>query len=71
MDIAQMLQQIIGEKWLTARAVIGFFPANTVQDDDVALYTTPERKEVLHTLHFLRQQNQKGSGSPIFALPIS
>ncbi len=67
-DARQMLQQIIGEKWLTARAVIGFFPANTVQDDDVALYTTPERKEVLHTLHFLRQQNQKAVGQPNFCL---
>ncbi|MBI4723497.1 MAG: dihydropteroate synthase, partial [Rhodomicrobium sp.] len=37
-DAQAMLRQIAGEKWLTANGVIGFWPANTVGDDDIALY---------------------------------
>ena len=58
-DATTMLRQIIQEKWLTARAVIGFYPANTVNDDDVELYTDESRGEVLTTFRFLRQQMQK------------
>jgi len=38
-DAEHMLKKIIAEKWFTAKAVIGFFPANTVNDDDVAIYS--------------------------------
>lgn len=41
-DAKAMLQKIVQEKWLTAKAVIGFFPANTVNDDDVAVYAYKE-----------------------------
>ena len=58
-DATTMLRQIIHEKWLRARAVIGFYPANTVNDDDVELYTDESRGEVLTTFRFLRQQMQK------------
>ncbi len=54
-DAQAMLQQLIGEKWLTAKAVIGFWPANAV-GDDIELYTDETRAEVLTTLHTLRQQ---------------
>jgi 5-methyltetrahydrofolate--homocysteine methyltransferase len=57
-----LLDRIIGEKLLTARAVYGFFRANAV-GDDVELYSDAERKQVLTRLHFLRQQARK-SGSP-------
>src|SRR5205814_734179 len=43
---------------LTARAVYGFFPANSI-GDDVELYTDESRKDVLATFHFLRQQMDK------------
>jgi 5-methyltetrahydrofolate--homocysteine methyltransferase len=59
-----MLRQIIQEKWLTARAVIGFYPASTVNDDDVELYTDASRSEVLTTFHFLRQQMHKRRQAP-------
>jgi 5-methyltetrahydrofolate--homocysteine methyltransferase len=59
-----MLQTLIDEKWLEARAVIGFFPANTVDDDDIELYTDETRTQVLTTLHHLRQQTQKPPGRP-------
>ncbi len=60
-DAKQMLDQIVAENWLAARAVIGFFPANSV-DDDIELYTDDSRNEVLETLHHLRQQNVKAPG---------
>ena len=59
-DAEAMLQRLIGEKWLTAKAVIGFFPANRAGPDDVELYADDGRKEVAATLNFLRQQMQKG-----------
>jgi 5-methyltetrahydrofolate--homocysteine methyltransferase len=66
-DAQTMLHQIISEKWLTARAVIGFFPANSV-DDDILLYRDESRAEVLETLHHLRQQNVKAPGRPNYCL---
>jgi 5-methyltetrahydrofolate--homocysteine methyltransferase len=67
-DAQSMLRRIIDEKWLTAKAVIGIFPANSVNDDDIEIYTDNKRKEVLMTLHNLRQQNQKAPGQPNFCL---
>jgi len=66
-DAKKMLDQIVSEKWLTAKAVIGFFPANSV-DDDIELYTDDSRTEVLETLHHLRQQNVKAPGRANFCL---
>ena len=63
-DAGSMLSTIIREEWLQARAVIGFFPANSVSDDDIELYTDESRREVQTTLHHLRQQNQKPPGRP-------
>ncbi len=63
-DAQTMLKQIIDGDWLQARAVIGLFPANQVNDDDIELYTDDSRREVLMTLHHLRQQNQKPPGRP-------
>ncbi|MFA6699644.1 MAG: methionine synthase [Thiomicrospira sp.] len=60
-DAKTMLQQIINEKWLTARAVIGFYPANAV-GDDIELYTDDARAQVLTRLHNLRQQAEKKPG---------
>ncbi len=62
-----MLQKITSEKWLTARAVIGFFPANS-DGDDVIVYTDDTREQSLETLHHLRQQNIKAPGRPNYCL---
>ncbi len=67
-DAQAMLNMVIEDKWLTARAVIGFFSANTVNDDDIVLYTNDERSEVLTVLHHIRQQMEKTSGKPNFCL---
>jgi 5-methyltetrahydrofolate--homocysteine methyltransferase len=61
-DAEKMLKQIIDERWLTARGVIGLWPANAV-GDDVELYTDDGRGAVLETVHFLRQQMKKTRGS--------
>ncbi|TCK18271.1 methionine synthase (B12-dependent) [Thiogranum longum] len=63
-DAKAMLDQIIDEKWLQAKAVFALFPANQVGDDDIEVYTNEDRNEVLTTLHHLRQQNQKPPGRP-------
>lgn len=61
-DARSMLRRIIDEKWLTARAVIGLFPANASTDDDLEVYANDERQEVKAVLHHLRQQQQKAAG---------
>ena len=67
-DAQRMLDQIIKEGWLTAKAVIGIFPANTVDDDDIELYTSASRTTVRTKLHHLRQQVKKAPGQPNYAL---
>ncbi|MGP4054310.1 methionine synthase [Mycobacterium sp. 4D054] len=62
-DAQEMLDTLIKEKWLTANAVIGFFPANAV-GDDIEVYTDDTRAEVLTTLHNLRQQGEHREGIP-------
>ena len=57
-DAQALLRKMIEEKAVTARAALGFFPANSV-GDDVQLYTDDSRAEVLTTFHFLRQQWDK------------
>ena len=59
-DANKLLDRIIREDLLTARGVYGFFAANAV-GDDVELYTSEERSTVLSTLHFLRQQTERGA----------
>ncbi len=60
-DAQDMLKQIVNEKWLSARAVIGFFPANAV-GEDVEVYAGEERNIRQTTFHFLRQQINKAPG---------
>ncbi|MDO8826674.1 methionine synthase [Methylophaga sp.] len=67
-DAKEMLKQIVDEKWLKARAVIGLFPANSVGDDDIEIYTDDSRQQVLMKLHSLRQQAEKPPGRPNAAL---
>jgi 5-methyltetrahydrofolate--homocysteine methyltransferase len=66
-DAQKMLDRIITEGWLKARAVIGFFPANSIEDD-IELYFDEKDEEVLTVLHNLRQQNQKAPGQPNYCL---
>ncbi|MEO6997111.1 MAG: vitamin B12 dependent-methionine synthase activation domain-containing protein, partial [Terracoccus sp.] len=62
-DAQEMLDQVVAEKWLTGKGVIGLFPANAV-GDDVELYLDEERTEPHVLLHHLRQQGQHRDGVP-------
>jgi 5-methyltetrahydrofolate--homocysteine methyltransferase len=58
-DATRMLNTLIAERWLKARAVVGFFPANSVGDDDINVYADEGRHGVQLRLHNLRQQKSK------------
>ena len=62
-DAEAMLRKIVSEKWLTAKAVVGYFEANSTQDDIIV-----KTSESSHRLHMLRQQRQKAAGKPILSL---
>ena len=63
-DGQALLDRIIAEKLLKARAVIGLFPANALPNDDIEIYADEARNEVLTEFHFLRQQREKPPGRP-------
>ncbi|MDC0230678.1 methionine synthase [Aureispira] len=67
-DAQDLLKRIINEKWLIANAVIGFFPANSVDDDDIEVYTNETRSEVAYKLCHLRQQRKKAPGQYNYSL---
>jgi 5-methyltetrahydrofolate--homocysteine methyltransferase len=58
-DARRMLRDIVRSHWLTARGVIGLFPANSVGHDDIELYVDDTRGAALARLHHLRQQKEK------------
>jgi 5-methyltetrahydrofolate--homocysteine methyltransferase len=60
-DARKMLDRIVKEKWFTARAVVGFWPANA-EGDDIAVYADEARTKKIATLHTLRQQLEKREG---------
>ncbi|WP_151883412.1 methionine synthase [Pseudomonas putida] len=65
-DAREMLDKLIDEKLISARAVFGFWPANQVADDDIEVYG--EDGQTLATLHHLRQQTIKPDGKPNWSL---
>lgn len=67
-DAQVMLEQIVAEKWITARAVLGVFPANACNDDDIELYTDDSRSNVHMTLHNLRQQMDRNKQNANYCL---
>ena len=75
-DATRMLERVVEEKWLRARAVVGFFPANAGGDDDIAVFSDETRHTVKARLHHLRQQkskpqNQAQSCLADFVAPLS
>ncbi|HTZ22082.1 MAG TPA: methionine synthase, partial [Opitutaceae bacterium] len=60
-DAQKLLARIVAEKRFTAKAVIGFWPANAV-GDDIEVYADEQRSRVLTTFHCLRQQQEKPAG---------
>jgi 5-methyltetrahydrofolate--homocysteine methyltransferase len=63
-DAQKMLHQLIKENWLIAKGILGIFPANTINDDDIELVTSSGVEKFLT----LRQQSAKTAGAPNIAL---
>ncbi|MBP6096236.1 MAG: methionine synthase [Methyloversatilis sp.] len=66
-DAKAMLQRIIDEKWLIARAVYGLWPANS-NGDDIEFYADDTRRDTAMVWHNLRQQHERPAGKPHFCL---
>ncbi|TDF65026.1 methionine synthase [Cupriavidus sp. L7L] len=58
-DGKAMLSRLIQGRWLTANGVIALLPANTVNDDDIEIYTDETRSKVALTWHNVRQQSER------------
>ncbi|MHB1146577.1 MAG: methionine synthase [Lutibacter sp.] len=67
-DAKKLLQKVVDEKSLTAKAIFGIFPANSVNDDDVEVYSDETKREVKAKFLTLRQQLKKKEGTPSIAL---
>ncbi len=67
-DALAMLQRIVGEKWLTAKGVVGLWPANSIGDDDIEIFADEHRAAVLGVVHTLRQQMTRDRDRPNLAL---
>ncbi len=66
-DAHTMLARLVSERWITARAVVGIWPAASV-GDDIRVYADQRRAEPLATLHTLRQQLPRDQEHPNLAL---
>ena len=66
-DGKAMLAQLIAEKWLTANAVFGLYPANAV-GDDIEIYTDESREQIGMVWQGLRQQQERPAGKPHYCL---
>ena len=66
-DARGLLKEILDNRLLTAKAVYGLFPANSV-GDDIEVYKDESRSEILATFHTLRQQHEKPEGDANYAL---
>ena len=58
-DGQALLKKLVDGRWLTANGVMGLYPANTVNDDDIEFYTDESRSKVAMTWYGLRQQTEK------------
>jgi 5-methyltetrahydrofolate--homocysteine methyltransferase len=67
-DAQAMLKELIQNRSLTTSAVIGFWPANSVNSDDIDVFSDESREEVAFHLHHLRQQSDKPSQQANFCL---
>jgi 5-methyltetrahydrofolate--homocysteine methyltransferase len=67
-DAVALLDRLVAEDRLRANAVVGFWPANAVDADDIAVWRDESRTERLATFRTLRQQMEKPAGRPNVAL---
>ncbi len=66
-DTQGLLQQMIGEQWISAKGVVGFWPANQ-SGDDVVVWSDESRKTEIGRFHTLRQQMEKTNDKGQLAL---
>jgi len=66
-DAQRLLEIIVSERWLRARGVYGFWPANSM-NDDIELYADESRTNLLAVFHTLRQQTRKAEGEFNYSL---
>lgn len=66
-DAQKLLKEIIDKQLLEARAVIGLYPANTLDDDTIIVYKDDSREEEMTRFYTLRQQGEKAKGLPNMA----
>jgi 5-methyltetrahydrofolate--homocysteine methyltransferase len=66
-DAQDLLQRIVAERWFTARAVIGLWPANS-EGDDILVFADEARTAPIAVLHTLRQQRARREGRANVAL---
>ena len=67
-DAQTMLEEFCSNSNLKAQGVVGLFPANSVDDDDIEIYTDDSRSTLLNKLHCLRQQRVFPDGRPNLTL---
>jgi 5-methyltetrahydrofolate--homocysteine methyltransferase len=67
-DAKRMLARIVEDRWLTAKCVIGLFPAASDEKEDILLYRDEQRDTPFAVIHTLRQQTRKTGGNPNLAL---
>jgi len=67
-DAQAMLKRVLADRSLTAHGVIGLFPANSADDEDIEVYVDETRSSLRLTVHSLRQQDEKPPGKPNRAL---
>ncbi len=67
-DAKLMLHNLVSEQTIKAKAVIGFWPANSIDSDDIVVYTDESRDTVKTRLHHLRQQTDKPNKHPNYCL---
>jgi 5-methyltetrahydrofolate--homocysteine methyltransferase len=67
-DGQMMLKKVLANRWLSAHGVLAFYPANSVNGEDIEIYADEARREPILTWYGLRQQAQKPEGTPNRAL---
>lgn len=65
-DALEMIEKIISEKWIEARAVVGFWPAQA--EDEAVVLSDPDTGKNIAGFHLLRQQVRKREGRPNYSL---
>lgn len=65
-DAKKMLDQLVSEKWFTAKGVLGIFEAQSTAEDDILVYDS--NSNIIEKFSMLRQQNKKAEGQPNYCL---